>query len=154
MPKDILKLILSLGLCLGTGIAGSIFTVSAIPTWYQSLNKPVFSPPNWIFAPVWTVLYIIMGVSLYLVLSNKGKNKYAIGIFTVQLILNILWSILFFGLQNPGLALAEILVLWAAIFLTIKSFYPISKTAAYLLLPYLLWVSFASILNLMIVLLN
>lgn len=150
MPKKILLLILSTGLCLGAGIVGSFFTVSSIPTWYVTLNKPVFSPPNWIFAPVWTILYILMGISLYLV-WQKGKVPF---IFWIQLILNTVWSIVFFGMKNPALALVDIIALWIIIILTIKSFYKISKTAGYLLIPYLLWVSFAAILNLAIVILN
>lgn len=150
MSINIPKLILSIGLCLGVGIVGSFFTTSSIPTWYATLNKPFFSPPNFIFAPVWTTLYILMGISLYLV-WQKGKVP---TIFWIQLILNFLWSILFFGLKNPVLGFVEIVVLWITIFLTIKNFYPISKWAAYLLIPYLLWVTFASILNLSIVILN
>ncbi len=156
MVVNIPKLILSIGLCLGAGILGSFFTVSSLPTWYQSLNKPFFSPPNWIFGPVWTILYIMMGVSLYLVTSEKKKmiRQKAIQIFAVQLILNISWSIIFFGLRNPVLAFVNILFLWIAIFLTIKSFNKINKLAGNLLIPYLLWVSFATILNLSIVILN
>ncbi len=154
---NIPKLILSIGVCLGAGILGSFFTVNSIPTWYTALNKPVFSPPNWVFAPVWTILYILMGISLYLVISNKEKGKskkWAVQVFAVQLILNALWSIIFFGLKNPALAFLEILVLWASIFLTIKVFFNINKLAGKLLIPYLAWVSFATLLNLSIVLLN
>jgi translocator protein len=161
MFDKITKLILSIGVCLAAGFIGSIFTTSAIPAWYATLDKPVFSPPNWIFAPVWTTLYILMGISIYLVQSSKlkvqsekTKVKNAVLIFWIQLFLNVVWSIIFFGLQNPTFALFEIIVLWGAIFLTIKYFYPISKLAAYLLIPYLIWVTFASILNLSIVLLN
>jgi len=145
-----LKLILSIGICLGAGILGSFFTVSSIPNWYVTLNKPFFSPPNWVFGPVWTILYILMGYSLYLV----WKKKKVPSVFWLQLILNASWSIIFFGMKNPGLALIDIALLWVAIVLTIKSFYKISKSAAYLLIPYLLWVSFASILNISIWLLN
>ena len=166
MPKSLPKLILSIGLCLLAGGVGAIFTSSAIPTWYQSLNKPFFSPPNWVFGPVWTILYILMGISLYLVWQKKnpstGSTSFTTGplrikvpsIFWIQLFLNAVWSIFFFGLKNPQLALVDILILWITIFLTIKSFYKISKSAAYLLLPYLLWVTFASYLNLSIVFLN
>ena len=156
MPKNLLKLIFSIGLCLLAGGVGSIFTASAIPTWYVTLNKPSFSPPNWIFAPVWTSLYILMGISLYLALSGKGKGERekAVRIFGIQLVLNTVWSIIFFGWHNPLFALVDIVALWIAIVLTIKSFYKINKLAGQLLIPYLAWVSFASILNLMIVLLN
>lgn len=150
------KLIFAIGICLGAGILGSFFTVDSISSWYAALNKPSFSPPNWVFGPVWTTLYVMMGVSLYLVISDKRKviRKKAIQIFGVQLFLNVIWSIIFFGMQNPALALVDIIVLWVAIVLTIKAFYPVSKTAAYLLVPYFLWVSFASILNYAIWILN
>lgn len=154
MPKNLLKLSLSVSLCLGAGILGSIFTFSAPPagglTWYATLNKPAFSPPNWIFGPVWTVLYVLMGISLYLVWTKKKVPS----VFWIQLILNALWSIIFFGMTNPILALVDIAVLWIAIVLTIKAFSKINKLAGNLLIPYLIWVSFASILNLAIVMLN
>ncbi len=125
MVKDFPKLLFSIGLCLGAGILGSFFTTSSIPTWYSTLNKPFFSPPNWIFAPVWTILYILMGISLYMVTGDKAqvtrKNK-AVVIFLVQLILNVAWSIIFFGMRNPALAMVDIMALWVSIFLTIKAF--------------------------------
>lgn len=155
MPIKIPQLVLSIGICLGAGILGSFFTVSSIPTWYATLNKPSFSPPNWIFGPVWTALYILMGISLYLVLVSKSKVKQkGINSFFIQLGLNAIWSIIFFGMRNPTLALVDIAALWIAIVLTIRAFYKINKLSANLLYPYLVWVSFASILNLMIVLLN
>ena len=154
MSKNLPKLILSIGICLLAGGLGTIFTTSAIPSWYATLNKPPFSPPNWIFAPVWTTLYILMGIALYLVLSAKGKVQSAVTVFGIQLVLNASWSIIFFGMRNPILALVDIAALWVAIVLTIKSFYKINKLAGNLLLPYLVWVTFASILNLSIVLLN
>lgn len=150
MPKDFPKLLLSIGLCLGVGMIGSFFTVSSIPTWYATLNKPFFSPPNWVFAPVWTTLYILMGISLYLVWIREKIPM----VFWIQLIFNGLWSLIFFGMKNPGLALVDIIALEVSIFLTIKTFLKISKPAGRLLFPYLAWVSFASILNLSIVLLN
>lgn len=155
MPINIPKLALSIGLCLGAGVLGSIFTISSIPTWYATLNKPPFSPPNWVFGPVWTTLYILMGISLYLVWVSKSKVKSsALNIFWIQLALNTLWSIIFFGLKNPSLAFVDIIALWIVIFLTIKSFYKINKLAGNLLVPYLLWVTFATILNLSVVILN
>lgn len=150
MKFNLSKFFVSIFLCLGVGFLGSIFTVSSIPTWYVALNKPFFSPPNWVFAPVWTMLYLLMGFSLYLVWS-KEKAPFT---FFVQLILNFLWSIIFFGLKMPGLAVIEILFLWSAIFLTIRNFWKINKTAGVLLLPYIFWVSFASILNLSVYILN
>ena len=150
MPKSLPKLFLSIGICLLAGGVGYIFTTSAIPTWYATLNKPFFSPPNWVFAPVWTILYILIGISLYLI----WQKKMVPAIFWVQLILNAAWSIIFFGMRNPILALIDIVVLWIAIIFTLKSFYKLNKLAGNLLIPYLLWVSFAAILNLAIVVLN
>ncbi len=150
MPIKFPKLILSIGLCLGAGFIGSIFTTSSIPTWYAALNKPPFSPPDWVFAPVWTILYIFMGISLYLVWIKKSVSA----IFWIQLILNISWSIVFFGMKNPSLAFVNILALWIGIFLTIKAFYKINRLAGQLLFPYIAWVSFAALLNLSIVILN
>ncbi len=151
------KLLISTVGCLAIGFLGSIATTPAIPTWYSTLNKPSFNPPNWIFAPVWTTLYVLMGISLYLIWKKGFKNKenkMAIQVFLIQLGLNLIWSFLFFGFQNPLLAFFEIIILWGAILLTIIKFYKISKISAYLLLPYILWVSFASFLNLFIVILN
>jgi translocator protein len=149
-----LKLITSIIICELTGFIGSFFTVSSVSTWYLTLNKPFFNPPSWLFGPVWIILYFLMGMSLYVVWNNKKKNKQALWIFGIQLILNALWSIIFFGLKAPLFAFIEIILLWIAIFLTIKYFYRTSKTAAYLLIPYILWVSFAAILNFAIYYLN
>lgn len=158
MPKiKVLPLTLSIGICFLAAAIGSVFTTSAIDTWYVTLNKPFFNPPNWVFAPVWSILYLTMAISLYLVWNGKGEKKEkSLGIkyFFAQLILNTLWSILFFGLKSPPLAFLGILLLWVAICLTIRSFSRISKAAELLLIPYLAWVSFATILNLTIVLLN
>lgn len=154
---NISKLIASIILCLLAGIIGSIFTASSIENWYVLLEKPAFNPPAWIFSPVWTILYILMGISLYLVwvkgLQYPGV-KPAISIFLIQLVFNTLWSILFFGLKNPFYAFIEIIFLWIAIILTVLQFSRVSKTASYLLLPYLLWVSFAMFLNYNIWILN
>ncbi len=154
--KNIGKLVVSLALPFAAGAIGSYFTIPAIASWYQTLNKPSFSPPNFLFGPVWTVLYVLMGVSFYLAwISSRVKNKKAgIKLFLIQLFLNASWSIVFFGLKNPVLAFINIIALWIAIFLTIRAFSIISKTAGYLLYPYIVWVSFATALNLAIVLLN
>src|SRR3989344_102107 len=153
--KNIKLFILSLVLCLGAGAIGALFTTPAINTWYATLNKPIFNPPNFIFATVWTTLYILMGMSFYLVLVSETKDKaLAVKLFFFQLFLNILWSFLFFGFHSPLLAMFEIIILWVSILLTIIHFYKISKNASYLLIPYLIWVSFAAVLNLSIVLLN
>ncbi len=149
---QILPLVGWIALCELAGIIGSVFTVSAIPTWYAALAKPVLRPPNWLFGPIWTTLYALIGVAAYLV-WNKRHGQ-ALRIFGVQLVLNATWSIVFFGLQSPGWALLNIIALWLAIVWTIKVFYRISKPAAYLLVPYLLWVSFGSYLNYAIWVLN
>ena len=151
------KLLISIGISLSAGLIGSIFTADAIPTWYAGLTKPDFNPPNWIFAPVWTTLYILMGISLYLVWVKEGGKRLkraAIWFFFFQLILNTLWSILFFGFKNPLLAFIEILMLWLSIGMTIILFQRFSRTAAQLLLPYMVWVTFATVLNGAIMLLN
>jgi tryptophan-rich sensory protein len=141
-----------IAICEAIGIIGSLFTIPAIQTqWYQDLLKPAFQPPAWLFAPVWTILYACMGIATYLIWiepKTKGRLKaQAMTIFTLQLIMNLYWSILFFGKQNPGLAFIEILILWISILCTILVFHRISKIATYLLIPYLFWVSFASVLN-------
>ena len=148
------KLIGSIVICQLAGILGSVFTVSSVSTWYVTLEKPFFNPPSWVFGPVWTALYLLMGISLYLVWTNRHRTRKALSIFAVQLALNTLWSILFFGLRSPLTAFIEIVLLWVAIILSIIYFYRISRPAAYLLIPYLLWVSFAAVLNLSIVFIN
>lgn len=151
------RLALAILVCQLAGILGGIFTFDAIPGWYASLNKPFFSPPNWVFGPVWTTLYFLMGVSVFLIWDRGFKDplrRKAVKLFGFQLVLNFFWSIIFFGLKSPLLAFIEIIILWYLIYKTIKKFYPISAVASYLLLPYLVWVSFATILNLAIVILN
>lgn len=153
----ILKLLVSILLCEAAGIIGSVFTFPAIQGWYASINKPFFVPPNWVFAPAWTLLFLLMGISLYFSWEHgfkEKKAKIAGSLFAVQLILNIFWSVLFFGLQNPLAAFIEIIFLWLAILATILAFWKISKKAALLLLPYLAWVSFASLLNYFVWILN
>jgi tryptophan-rich sensory protein len=148
--NDLLKLILSIIICQAAGFIGSIFTSRSIPTWYASLKRPSFAPPNWVFSPVWITLFVLMGISLYLVwrmLSRGQKVRTALILFAVQLVLNMLWSILFFGLQSPFAAFIEIVVLWMAILLTIIAFIRVSTAAAVLMIPYILWVSFAAVLN-------
>lgn len=155
--KDYLKLIGCIIGCEVVGLLGTIFTIDSIPTWYANLNKPFFSPPNWLFGPVWTILYALMGISIYLILKKgiKKKNvKNAVQFFLIQLVLNFIWTPVFFGLKSPLLGLIVIVAMWVFIVLTIKKFYTLSKLAAYLLVPYLLWVSFATILNAAILYLN
>lgn len=155
--RDIWKLVVSILACLAAGGIGSIFTRSAIPTWYATLEKPVFSPPNWLFAPVWTLLYILMGIAAFLVWRKGSGNrqvKTALIVFLIQLIINALWSVVFFGLESPLFGLVVILVLWVVILVTVIQFYKISRAASVLLWPYLLWVTFAAVLNSSIWLLN
>jgi len=151
------KLLGAIALCQLAGIIGAFATMPNIPTWYASLNKPFFNPPNWIFAPVWTILYALMGIALYFVWSNgleRKEVKDGVMLFGAQLALNASWSFLFFGMQSPLLGLICIVPLWMLIVLTIRKFYSVSKTSAYLMVPYLLWGTFATLLNLSIWLLN
>lgn len=139
------------------GSLGSIFTAPAIPTWYNTLTKPSLNPPNWIFAPVWTTLFFLMGISAYLIWRygwEKKQVKSALYIFILQFAFNVFWSIAFFGLKSPFLGLLVIIILWILILLTIMKFSKINKRAGWLLLPYLLWVTFAAYLNFAIFLLN
>lgn len=155
--QKILKIVLLVVLCVTVGYLSGIVTRESILTWYVTLNKPSFNPPNWVFAPVWTSLYIMMGVAAGLVWtkgSEEQTTKKALGFFAVQLGLNALWTYLFFGLHNPLLALIEIILLWLMIFETYNLFKKIHKTAGLLMLPYLVWVSFATILNVSIWWLN
>lgn len=138
-------------LCLAVGYLGSKITVESVQTWYPTLEKPSFNPPNWLFAPVWTTLYIIMGIAGGIVWNkitiDEKSVKRGMTFFFAQLGLNLLWSYLFFGLQNPLLGLINIILLWLFIYETMAQFNKVSKTATYLFIPYMLWVSFATILN-------
>ncbi len=155
--KDRTKLLASIAVCEGVGIIGGLYTSPAITTWYATLTKPLLNPPGWVFGPVWTLLYLLMGVSLFLLLRIgyfKKKIRHAVWVFMIQLGLNLLWSIIFFGWHNPAAALAELVLLWGMILTTIIVFWRISRTAAILLLPYILWVTFAGYLNYQILVLN
>ncbi len=143
---------LFVAVCEAAGLLGTAFTISAIPAWYSLLDKPAFSPPNWVFGPVWTILYALMGIAAFLVWRRAGAG--ALVPFWVQLALNALWTPVFFGLRSPLMGLVVIALMWLAIVWTIAKFWPVSRPAALLLLPYLAWVSFASALNLAIYLLN
>lgn len=148
--KDLYKLAIAIAVSQLAGIIGAFFTTPAIPGWYAGLVKPELAPPNWVFAPVWTTLFVLMGIAAFLVWRKglvQGDVKIALVIFLGQLVLNTLWSIIFFGLQNPGAAFIEIIFLWLAIFATIIAFAKISRIAACLLVPYIFWVSFAAYLN-------
>lgn len=147
----LLRIIFPIIICLFVGYFSGIVTRESIATWYVTLNKPSFNPPNWIFAPVWTTLFVMMGLSAGLIFNRINQEeanvKKALSFFLFQLALNALWSFLFFGLQNPFLALLEIIILWLLIYETYFLFSKIDKIASYLLLPYLAWVSFATVLN-------
>lgn len=148
--NNLLKLISSIAICQLAGIIGSIFTAPAIPGWYSGLIKPAFNPPSWIFGPVWITLYTLMGISLYLIWvgkSDKKQKKRNIRIFLLHLIFNSMWSVLFFGLKNPALALIDIIFLLMFISYIIWRFWKVNKLSASLLIPYWVWVAFASVLN-------
>jgi len=154
---NLLKLAASIVICFLAAALGSLATYQSIPTWYAALNKPYFNPPNWIFGPVWTLLYLMMAIAAFLV-WQKGLNdpavRAALIVFLVQLALNSFWSIVFFGWHSLWGGFAVIILLWLAIMWTITAFFQLVPLAAWLLAPYLLWVSFASVLNLAVALLN
>lgn len=146
-----LKIAVCVATCLAVGYLSGVATQSSVQTWFPTLEKPVFNPPSWVFMPVWTMLYILMGVAAGLVWDKMENDKHevrtALLFFIMQLALNALWSVLFFALRNPLLALIEIVVLWFMIYETWYRFKTIDKTASLLLVPYLAWVSFAAVLN-------
>ena len=145
-----MKLFISILIPLLVGGIAGFFTTAGVNGWYAVANKPSFNPPDWLFAPVWTALYIMMGIALYLVWKTETKNavrQTALILFGVQLALNFLWSFIFFYAKQPGWAFADIIAMWIVILLTIIWFGKISTTAAWLLVPYIFWVSFASLLN-------
>ncbi|MDA1061105.1 MAG: tryptophan-rich sensory protein [bacterium] len=146
--RNVFKLVFAILICQAAGIVGSFFTAPSISGWYSTLNKPSFNPPSWIFGPVWILLYLLMGVALYLILVDRKKDRsVALWLFGIQLVLNSVWSIIFFGLHNPFYALIELVILWIAIVLTVWKFWKINVKAGSLLLPYIVWVTFAMLLN-------
>ncbi len=149
--SDFLRLAACILICQAAGAIGSVFTVTRLDSWYANLAKPAFNPPGWVFGPVWTALYTLMGISAWLVWKRGSLSsppvRAALSLFFLQLVLNALWSVLFFGLKSPLLALVDIVALLAAIVATIAVFRPISPAAAWLMTPYLAWVAFAAILN-------
>ncbi|OGZ32501.1 MAG: TspO protein [Candidatus Portnoybacteria bacterium RBG_13_40_8] len=149
--KNFVKLIISVVVCEFAGAIGSFFTTPAVRGWYPTLIKPSFNPPNWLFAPVWTTLFLMMGIAMFLIWK---KEKRGLTIFFAQLFFNVLWSIMFFGLKSPLLGFIVIVILWFLILATIVKFFKVSKTAGWLLVPYIFWVTFASILNFSILILN
>jgi translocator protein len=146
--KNWQKLVIAILIPQVSGVLGALVTVSSVGSWYQTINKPSFNPPSWIFGPVWTSLYIMIGISLYLMWkSNHPFKKKAMWLFGIQMVLNALWSPAFFGLESPLLGLIVVIPLWVSILACIKVFKPISNLAAYIFIPYFLWVSFATLLN-------
>lgn len=150
MHGNMSKLIFSLVLCQLVGIIGGVFTSASVRTWYLTLNKPSFNPPNWIFGPMWISLYLVMGIALFLVWTSDAPGKakqIAMIFFFIQLAINMAWSFLFFYLKSPVLGLIDITALLIFILLTMWKFFPVNRTAGYLMLPYFLWVVFAAVLN-------
>jgi len=144
-----LKFLISVLLPLGLGAIAGMFTSQAVPEWYATLNRPSFNPPNWIFGPVWTALYILMGISFFLIWKqdvSKERNR-AILVYLLQLLLNFAWSLIFFYFNLIGLAFVEIILLWISIVMMLVVFYKIKPIASYINIPYFLWVTFATVLN-------
>jgi len=157
MPLDVRKLSISLLAPFGAGAIGSIATASSIPTWYAALNKPFFNPPSWIFGPVWTLLYLLLGIAFYLIWSSKQRTihkRKAIRYYLIQIILNTLWSLVFFGMRTTLGGIIIIIPLLIFIVLTMNNAKSVSVTSFLLLVPYVLWVSFATMLNISLFLLN
>lgn len=146
---QIIKLVVSVALTLAVGAIAGLFTSKAIPGWYASLNQPSFNPPNWIFGPVWTLLYILLGISFFFIWKQEASKQRSMAIFAffVQLLLNFVWSFLFFYFNIIGLALVEIILLWISIAYMLFMFYKVKPLATYINIPYMLWVTYASILN-------
>lgn len=150
MKKRGIRISIAVSICLLIGFLGSIATQTSIDIWYVKLNKPWFTPPNWLFAPVWTILYIMIGIAAGIVWSKGLYHKWvkiALYHFGFQLLLNAAWSIFFFGMRNPLIALLDITALFVLLLFTIKWFKVVNKTAAFLLIPYLIWVAYATVLN-------
>jgi translocator protein len=155
--EDVVRLVVSLVICQCAGLIGSFFTITSIPTWYATIQKPGFTPPNWVFGPAWITLYALMGIAAFLI-WRKGFDKPgvigALTLFLAQLILNAFWSVVFFGFQSPAAGFVVIVLLWMVILFTILRFFRLSTAAGVLLIPYILWVTFASVLNFSIWILN
>ena len=156
MPKGTLQLIIAILIAQIIGGMGAFFTMQSVNDWYLTLLKPSWNPPSWVFGPVWSLLYTMMGVASFLIWKKRADYKVfkPLFIYGIHLAFNLLWSVLFFGLQSVGFAFIEIMLLWLLIIITIKEFFKVDKYAAYLLIPYLLWVTFAALLNLTIWTLN
>jgi len=149
LTRSLVGLGVWIGMCFGAAFIGSIFTTPSVPSWYAGLIKPSWTPPDWVFGPVWSALYLMMAVAAWLVWRRGGLASAALPItlFMVQLGLNVTWSILFFGFRMPGVALGEIVILWFTILVTMIAFWRANPIAGYLLLPYIVWVTFAAGLN-------
>jgi tryptophan-rich sensory protein len=147
--RQAIALAVSVGICLGAAGIGSILTTPSIATWYATLRKPPWTPPNWLFGPVWTALYLGMAVAVWLVWRQAGFSpaRLALTLFVIQLALNVAWSGIFFRMRLPGAAFLEVVLLWLFILLTAIAFWPVSRTASWLLVPYLTWVTYAGALN-------
>ncbi len=154
IKSSVIRFIVAIVVCEAAGAVGSVFTISAIPNWYAALQKPWFTPPNWLFAPVWLSLYFLMGASLYLLWGNRRRVRAALGAFALQLVLNVLWSVVFFGAHQLFYGFVVIAALWAAILATIALSYRVSRWASIALLPYILWVTIAAALNYYVWVLN
>ncbi len=154
--KDFFGALVFVVVCQAAGAIGSIFTAPNVKTWFATINRPEIAPPNWVFAPVWTLLFALMGIAAWLVWKKRDQKQAQDGLalFFIQLFFNVMWSALFFGNQNIAAALSEIIVLWLAILLTILQFKKVSSPAAWLMLPYILWVTFAAYLNFLFYQLN
>lgn len=148
-PRHAIGLAVSIVVCFGAAGLGSLFTTPSIESWYVTLRKPPWTPPNWLFGPVWTALYLGMAIAAWLVWRRVGVSggKLALTLFALQLVLNVCWSAIFFSAHMPGFAFADIVLLWLLILATVVSFWPISRVAGWLMVPYLLWVAFAAALN-------
>jgi translocator protein len=155
--RNAVMLVISVGVCLLIGFISGRLTAGETETWYPTLKKPEWNPPNWVFFPVWTTLYVLMGIALFLVWKRPEESKakqLALSLFGIQLFLNFCWSIIFFTFHAIEWALVDIVMLWMAILLTIGSFFSMSRVAAWFLWPYAFWVTFAAVLNYSIVMLN
>ncbi len=148
------RFVVSVAACEAAGAIGSVFTISAIPSWYAALQKPWFTPPNWLFAPVWLTLYFLMGATLYLLWGRRPQSKAAVVAFGIQVVLNVAWSVVFFGAHELFYGFVTIVALWLAILVTTALSYRVSRGAAALLVPYVIWVTIASALNYYVWILN
>ena len=147
--RQAIGLVVSMVICFGAAGLGSLFTRPSIENWYLALHKPPWTPPNWVFGPVWTVLYLGMAIAAWLVWRKAGVSggKLALTLFAIQLVLNVCWSAIFFAAHMPGYAFAEIVLLWLLILATVGAFWSVSRAAGWMMVPYLIWVAFAGVLN-------